>query len=512
MIRSKLIYALLVLISTSLFAQEKDKKWDVSNPEGDWNFKEVNLTTDEGTWMNLDVSPDGSKIVFDLLGDIFIMDIDGGNATPLRTGLAFEIQPRFSPDGKSISFTSDAGGGDNIWTMNTDGSNAKQITKESFRLLNNAVWTLDNKYIIARKHFTSSRSLGAGEMWMYHLEGKEGIQLTKRKNDQQDVNEPFLSPDGKYLYYSEDVYPGGFFQYNKDPNKQIYVINRYDMETGETDRITGGPGGAARPTVSRDGKKLAFVKRVRTKSVLFIHDLETGEEWPVYDQLNKDQQEAWAIFGVYPNMSWTPDNNNIVFWADGKIHKVDINSLDVTNIPFTVNTTIKIAETLEVETPVHTETFKSKVIRHAKTSPDGKTLAFSALGHIYSMKLPKGTPKRLTSENDFEFEPSFSPDGNSIVYVSWNDENLGAIMRVSVNGGTPTKLSSEKGIYRNPSYSNDGQKIVYRKEGGLDIDQMISALRELGCYDGAPIGRPDDMGVNDHALADLDTHYFTKGP
>lgn len=481
MMRSKLIYALLVLISTSLFAQEKDKKWDVSNPEGDWNFKEVNLTTDEGTWMNLDVSPDGTKIAFDLLGDIFIMDINGGNATPLRTGLAFEIQPRFSPDGKSISFTSDAGGGDNIWTMNTDGSEATQITKESFRLLNNAVWTPDNKYIIARKHFTSSRSLGAGEMWMYHLEGKEGIQLTKRKNDQQDVNEPFLSPDGKYLYYSEDVYPGGFFQYNKDPNKQIYVINRYNMVTGETDRVTGGPGGAARPTVSRDGKKLAFIKRVRAKSVLFIHDLETGEEWPVYDALNKDQQEAWAIFGVYPNMSWTPDNSNIVFWSGGKIHKVNINTLEVTNIPFTVNTTIKISETLEVETPVHTDTFKAKVIRHAKTSPDAKTLAFSALGHIYAMKLPNGTPKRLTSVSDFEFEPSFSPDGKSIVYVSWNDENLGAIMRVSTNGGTPTKLSSEKGIYRNPSYSNNGQKIVYRKEGGNN-DQGRTFTKKTGLY------------------------------
>ena len=114
-------------------------------------------------------------------------------------------------------------------------------------------------------------------MWMYHKTGGSGIQLTKRKNDQQDVNEPSLSPDGKYLYYSEDVYPGGFFQYNKDPNSQIYVINRYDMGTGEIERLTGGPGGAARPQISRDGKTLAFIKRVRTKTVLYLHDLQTGE-------------------------------------------------------------------------------------------------------------------------------------------------------------------------------------------------------------------------------------------
>lgn len=263
--------------------------------------------------------------------------------------------------------------------MNADGSDAKQITKEDFRLLNNAVWTADGNFLIARKHFTSGRSLGAGEMWQYHITGGSGLQLTKRKNDQQDVNEPYVSSDGKYLYYSEDMYPGGFFQYNKDPNGQIYVIKRYEFETGETETITGGPGGAARPTVSPDGKKLAFVKRIRTKSVLFIHDLETGEEWPLYDKLNKDQQEAWAIFGVYPNFDWMPNNNEIVFWSGGKINKIDITNLNVSNIPFSADVKIDLAKTVHTTTPIETNSFTPKVIRHAVTSPDGKLLVFNAL-------------------------------------------------------------------------------------------------------------------------------------
>ncbi|RZV70548.1 MAG: amidohydrolase [Flavobacteriaceae bacterium] len=470
----------LFMISSG-HAQEKKAKWDVSNPEGEWDFKEHKLITDEGTWMNLDVSPDGSKIAFDLLGDIYIMPSTGGKAKLLREGLPFEIQPRFSPDGTRLSFTSDAGGGDNIWTMDIDGTNAKQVTKESFRLLNNGIWTVDGNYLIARKHFTSQRSLGAGEMWMYHKTGGKGLQLTKRKNDQQDVNEPSASPDGKYLYYSEDMYSGGFFQYNKDPNKQIYVIKRYDMESGKTTTITGGPGGAARPQVSRDGKKLAFVKRVRTKTVLYIHDLETGEEWPVYDKLNKDQQEAWAIFGVYPNFSWMPNNQDIVFWAGGKIHKVNINTLQVTNIPFQAEATIKIAKALEFDTPVSPDSFDAKVIRHATTSPDGKTMAFNALGYIWTKKLPNGTPKRLTSGTDFEFEPSYSPDGSQIVYVSWNDQNLGAVHKVSSKGGNPTKLSSKKGSYRMPSFSRDGKKIVYVKEGG-NGDQGRTFAKDPGIY------------------------------
>nr|WP_298930492.1 amidohydrolase family protein [uncultured Allomuricauda sp.] len=478
-----LLSTLLVLFTLCTFSQEKkdDKKWDVSNPYTDWKINDVALETDEGTWMNLDVSPDGSQITFDMLGDIYIMSIAGGIPKVLRSGLPFEVQPRFSPDGKKISFTSDAGGGDNIWIMGTDGKNPKQVTKEKFRLLNNAVWTADGNHIIARKHFTSQRSLGAGELWQYHITGGSGLQLTKRKNDQQDVNEPSISRDGKHLYYCEDMYSGGFFQYNKNPNSQIYVVKRYDFETGKTTTITGGPGSASRPTVSPDNKKLAFVKRVRTKTVLFIHDLDTGEEWPIYDALNKDQMEAWALFGTYPNFSWTPNNKEIVFWAGGKIHKVNIETLKVDPIPFKINTTLKIAETHRAKHQVDSENFTAKVIRHVKTSPDGKKIIFSALGHLWTKTLPNGRPKRLTNSDDLEFEPSFSPDGKEIVYVSWDDEQFGAIHKIASNGGSPTKMTSTKGIYRFPSFSNDGKHIVYGKQSGNN-DQGQTFTKEPGIY------------------------------
>jgi len=403
----KKLFALWVLLaSVSLFAQEDNKKeakkWDVSNPGESFNY--------------IDVSPDGKTIVFDLLGDIYSMPISGGKAKALRSGIPFEVQPRFSPDGKHISFTSDAGGGDNIWIMKTDGSDAKQVTKESFRLLNNAYWTADGNYLIGRKHFTSQRSLGAGELWQYHITGGSGLQITKRKNDQQNLGEPCVSPDGKYVYFSEDVYPGGYFQYNMDPNSQIYVIKRYDFETGKTTTITGGPGGAARPQLSRDGSKLAFVKRIRTKSVLFLHDLETGEEWPLYD-----------------------------------------------------------------DSPVAPDMFDAKVIRHATTSPDGKTMVFTAVGHLWSKKLPNGKPKRLTTNSDFEAEPAFSPDGKELVFVTWNDENLGAVHKMPVSGGSSTKLTSEKGIYRTPSFSPSGNLITYRKERGNN-DQGRTFTKKTGIY------------------------------
>ena len=495
-----LVFLFLGFLFINPITAQKDKKeekpkWDVSNPGEDFNYKKHKFTTEEGTWMNLDVSPDGKMIAFDMLGDIYTLPIEGGKAKAIRTGIPFEIQPRFSPDGTKILFTSDAGGGDNIWTMNVDGSDPKQITKEDFRLLNNAAWMPDGNYIIARKHFTSGRSLGAGEMWMYHITGGSGIQLTKRKNDQQDVNEPFVSPDGKYLYYSEDMYSGGNFQYNKDPNKQIYVIKRYNFENGKTETITGGPGGAARPTISPDGTKLAFIKRVRTKTVLFIQDLATGEETPVYDQLNKDQQEAWAIFGIYPNFNWMPNNEEIVFWSGGKINKINSKTLEVTNIPFSAKVSIDLAETVHFNNPIEENTFTSKMIRNTVTSPDENTLVFYAMGYLWKKELPDGKPQRLTSGTDFESEPNFSPDGNKIIYVTWNDSNKGAIYSTSITGGTPVQLSSNKGIYRTPSYSPDGKTIVFRKESG-NMDQGFTNTKEPGIYSMKASGGKETKIIN----------------
>jgi imidazolonepropionase-like amidohydrolase/Tol biopolymer transport system component len=466
--KKHLVIAAALCISLGTSAQtdkEKDRKWDVSDPKG--TYKELEFTTNEGTWMNLDVSPDGKNIVFDLLGDIYVLPVTGGEAKMLRNGFPFEVQPRFSPDGKKISFTSDAGGGDNIWTMNADGSDAKQVTTENFRLLNNAVWTPDGQYLVARKHFTSTRSMGAGEMWMYHVSGGEGVELTIKKNAQQDAGEPCASADGKYIYYSEDMYPGGMFLYNKNPNAQIYVIKRYDRITGETDVITGGPGGAVRPQVSKDGKTLAFVRRVREASVLYLRNMETGEEWPVYDKLSKDQQEAWAIFGLYTNFNWL-DATHIIIWANGKLWNIDVTNSKATEIPFTVHAKHKIIDALHFRHEVAPEKFTVKVIRNASTSADEKTLVFNSAGYLWKKDLPAGTPARLTASTDFEFEPSFAPVGDEIVYTTWNDDNMGAIWKMSMKDKKPVKLSTEKGIYRTPRFSADGKWIVYQKEEGND--------------------------------------------
>lgn len=468
------VLLVLALQANSSSAQDADatpdktKKWDVAAAHGE--TQTLSFSTTEGTWMNLDVSPDGQHIVFDLLGDIYQIPITGGKATLVSGGPAFEVQPRYSPDGKRIAFTSDRAGGDNLWTVDRDGSNARQITKESFRLVNGPAWTPDGDYLIGRKHFTSSRSLGAGEMWMYHASGSAsaGLQLTKRKNDQQDQgNEIAVSPDGRYVYFSEDVSGGSTFEYNKDPNTQLYAVRRLDRQTGDFTNLITGSGGSARPQPSPDGKSIAFVRRVRTKSVLYLYNIETGAQKPLFDGLSHDQQEAWAIFGVYPGFDWTPDSKEIVIWAQGKIWRIDVSSGSATEIPFTVDVEQTVTEAVRSKYKIGQPTFESKMIRQAVTSPDGKTLVFHAVGHLWKKTLPNGKPQRLTSANEhFEYEPSFSPDGRSVVYTTWNDAELSTIRTVQLDGRNEKTLTTRPGYYSTPRYSPDGSRIVFQRGSG----------------------------------------------
>jgi len=202
---------------------------------------------------------------------------------------------------------------------------------------------------------------------------------------------------------------------------------------------------------------------------LYLHNLSTGEEWPVYDDLSHDQQETWAIFGVYPNFSWTPDSKNLIFYAKGKIWNLDINTLTAIKIPFEVTSQQTITDALHFPQKVFQDNFEVKMIRQVTTSPDGKRIAFNAAGYIYTKDLPKGEPVRIDSLNHFEYDPAFSPDGKSLVYVDWTDELKGTINKIDLTTHQITPLTREKGFYYTPKFSNKGDKVIYRKGEGNEV-------------------------------------------
>ncbi len=496
-----------VFCADTLFGQSDDP---VSTTDADWNIESppgpvLNQTieTDTGTWMNVDVSPDGTQIVFDLLGDLYLMPITGADGTKatgeqiptaLTSGIAWDMQPRFSPDGKHIAFTSDRAGkskkaGDNIWILQLSDKKLTQVTGETYRLLSGPSWSPDGQYIVARKHFSSRRSLGAGEMWTYHRDGiamnaSDGVQLTKRPNDQKDVNEPVYSPDGNYLYYSQDTTPGDTFEYDKDSHKGIYSIKRLDLKRGETETLISGPGGACRPTPSPDGKSIAFVRRIGVKTGLHLFDLQSGAIKQVDDGLERDMQEAWAIHGVYSGIAWTPDNQSIVAWAKGKLWRLDVATGKRTKIPFQIRDTRSVRSAVRFPIPVAPETFDVKMLRDVCVSPTGDRVVYQALGYLYVKSLPDGVPTRLTDQDvHFEFQPSFSRDGRYVVYSTWNDTQLGTLRIASTDRGDGESwiVSNEPGHYLRPVFSPDGQNIVYEKRGDGYLRSPLWS-RDQGIY------------------------------
>ena len=460
-------------------ASDKKPAWDVAAPPG-LTIREVAIDVSEGSWMNLDVSPDGRTLAFDLLGDIYTIPVSGGTPARLAEGLPFETQPRFSPDGRRIAFTSDRGGGDNIWIMNVDGSDKRQVSKEDFRLLNQPSWSPDGRFIAAKKHFTTGRSLGTGEIWLYHVSGGAGVQLVKKPSEQhqKELGEPIFSPDGNYIYFTRNITPGPIFQYAQDSNGEIFNIDRYEIETGETEAVVTGAGGAVRPTPSPDGNKIAFVRRERTKSKLYVKDFATGEERKIYDSLDQDVQETWAVTGVYPNMAWSPDSKDIYFWAGGKIRRVDWASGAVTDVPFRISDTRGIIDPPRPAIEVAPTEFQTMMPRTVTTSPDGRTVVFETMGKLWTKPASGGAAKRLTSASDeMEAYPSWSRDGKSIVYVAWTDKGLGEIRIVGASGGAVRKVTQQAGHYARPRFSPDGRTIVFEKGrgGGLTSPLMSDA-------------------------------------
>ena len=471
--------AMLCLLLAMSVGAEEAPGWDVSQPDFSVPPQDIRIETQTGTWMSLDVSPDGRTIAFDLLGDIYVMPFAGGQARNISAGFHWDMQPRFSPDGEEIAFTSDRNGADNIWIMRADGSEPRQITKEEFELTNNPSWSPDGQYIAARKHFTTQRSLGAGEIWLYHVAGGKGVAAVERPNKkfQKELGEPVFSPDGMSLYYSQNVTPGDQFIYAQDTNKEVFRIKRLTLETGEIQDIAGGPGGAVRPTPSPDGKLLAFVRRVRAASRLFVKDLETGDERMLVEQLDQDMQEGWAVHGVYPNIDFTPDSKNIVYWSNGGIHRVEVATGNRTDIAFRVNDTRQVYAAPRFVVDVAPDRFRTRMVRWAQKVPGRDAVIFESLGRLFR-QIDTVESVRLTRDNDdvFEFFPTLSRDGAWVYYVRWDDQNLGQIMRVSSRGGSPRQVTRASGHYRELTVSPDGKMLAVRRAAG---GPLLSDARSL---------------------------------
>ena len=450
-------------------------KWDVNAPLHT-TLRQVPIRAEEGTWMDLDVSPDGRTLAFTLLGDIYTMPIAGGTPTRIAEGLAWEVHPRFSPDGRRIAFTSDRAGGDNIWVMNADGSDKRQVTKEDFRLLNQPSWSPDGEYIVAKKHFTTQRSLGTGEIWIYHVSGGGGVKLVARASEelQKELGEPVYAPGGDAVYYTRNTTPGNTFEYAQDSTQGIFAIEKVDLKNGQVTTAVSGYGGAVRPQPSPDGKLISFVRRDRDKSELWVKDLASGVERRLTGGLDLDLQETWAVHGTYPSMAWTPDSRTLVYWAGGKLRRIAATGGDSAVIPFRIDDTRAIADAPHPQVAVSPDSFTTRMVKFATMAPaatsGGGRIVFESLGKLWVKDGAQGAPRRLTADGEaLELWPAFSRDGRSLAWVRWTDGGLGQIMVAGTDGKGARAVTRTPGHYAVPQFSPDGRHLVFEKRQGGDL-------------------------------------------
>ena len=456
----KIILIITVLFTVNIIAQDskKNSTKDTIEVKKDKGLplkaeRKININTDEGTWMSLDISPDGKTIVFDMLGDLYLLPIEGGNAKRITEGLAFDSNPKFSPDGEDLLFVSDRTGGPNVWIINLATKDSTQVTKGDTHNIQAAEWTPDGNYII------SSRGNRNVKLNMHHRDGGKGTILIKTPADLKTV-EPAFGKDERYIWYSKRT---GSWQYNaKFPQ---YQLAKYDRETGKSKTMTSRYGSAFSPTLSSNGKWLVYGTRWNDKTGLIARELKTGsEKWLAYP-IQKDDQESQATLGVLPAMTFTPDSQNLLTSYGGKIYSIPIDGGDAKNIAFNVNEDIELGPRLKFNYPIEDKDYvTANHIRNPKLSPNGRMVAYSAFHRIYIKELPNGEPKRLTNFDYTEEMPIWSPDGKEIAFVTWNHQDGGAIYKITLEGKKKlVKLTDEEGIYSYPTYNNNGDRIVFIK-------------------------------------------------
>ena len=443
---------LFFLIALAMFlpTQAQDKKDKKGLPLE--AMRSLDINTDQGTWMSLDVHPDGSKLLFDLLGDIYELPIQGGKATRITEGLAFDSHPKYSPDGNSILFLSDRSGGNNAWIIDRKKEDTLQLTKGNTFKMQSADWSPDGNYVVVSK---GTRNF---KLHLYHKEGGKGTQLISEPENLK-TSEPTFSADGRHIWFSQRT---GAWQYNaRFPQ---YQLATYDREDGKKEVMTSRYGSAFSPTLSPDGKWLVYGSRYNDQTGLVKRNLVTQEEtWLAYP-VQRDEQESIAPLGVLPAMSFTPDSQSLLASYGGKIYRLPIAGGAAQNIPFKVEETVVLGPQLKFDYPIEdSPTFEVNQIRDPQISPDGTAVVFTALNKLYWMSLKDKQPKQLTSMKVTEAMPTWRPNGKEIAFVSWNEKEGGHVYKLRLDKkAPPVKLTQEAGVYTQPAWSNDNRIVVFK--------------------------------------------------
>ena len=417
----------------------------------------ISFTTNEGTNMNVDISPDGKTLLFDLLGDIYSLPSSGGAATQLTHGLAINFRPAWSPDGHSFAYISDFTGSLHLHIRNLAGTTNRVLGKSEEQLSYYAppypLWMPDRNYIAVAGH-------------IYGLAGAKMYIL------QANIQDPIrFSTTGQWVYYHDS---GKIYRYEQ----------ANDIKKAISPKLKPFLSG----TLSPDAHWWVYVTDSNSKKRLVLQNLEDNTERTLVSSLlirypsSQSFKDSHYVFSA--------DSKNLFIGYGGKIHRINVENGDDQIVPFIAKVKIDVDELNYHTFHVQQDSFKIRYTRSANASPDGKHLVFCALDKLYIMDLPNGKPHQLVAQSIGQFQPIYSPDGKWIAYVSWCDTIGGYLWRVPASGGQPEQLTSVPGQYQRPVWSPDGMKVAIVKGAPKlgDRDDPGNGELEIVPVNGGKIG------------------------
>jgi Tol biopolymer transport system component len=398
----------------------------------------ISFTTDEGTNMHVDISPDGKSILFTLLGDIYLIPSDGGAAKQLTRGLALNNYPIWSPDSKMIAYISDASGTSGLYVMDVASGSVRMIVSS----------TLERYYEFTEPYWVPDASAIISAGSLYHLAGGL-LQLPEEYQN-------FLgfSRDGKYSYFRYSI------------GREVGV-QQIDRKTGGKRRLVCSHDRDERyylnAKISPDGRWLVYMtgsERTTRIDSLVIRDLHNGTE-----QLLAALNVTYPGYLPLQHYSFSDNSKQVYIGYAGKIHRISIENGENKIIPFLAHVNVELGSLNYNKLNVSLNSLEVKYTRYAQRSADGKHVVFQALNRIYIKDIPDGTPHVLVNQTVNQFHPVYSPDGKWVAYVTWEDAAGGHVWRVPASGGKPEQITRVPGQYLQPAWSPDGRLLVVVKGG-----------------------------------------------
>ena len=485
--------------------------------------RQVYFKVDEATWLSLDVSPQGDQLVLEILGDLYLLPLPGGEAQAITKGMGYDSQPRFSPDGKRIAFVSDRDGALGLWTVDAQGGDATKVAAAGKRgEFASPAWSPDGGHLVASKF---SWGIGAYELWAYHLEGGKGVRITQAAPAGKDTPPEqrhnalgaVYSPDGRYLYYATKF--GGFGYNLRFPQ---WWIARRDLREDVEDIIVQAQGSAFRPWLSPDGTQLVYATRFEQRTGLRLRDLQTGQDrWLAYP-VQRDEQESTYTRDLFPGYAFTPDGKTLIFTSGGGIRRVPIGKgaaqskaasaangpakreaaapleavaaatgaretegllggigaaagikaaqvqevFGAEEIPFSADVQLDVGPRLHFPYRLGLGPVRARLLQAPALSPDGGRVAFSAFAQVHVHDFGSGATRAVSPSDRVASHPAWSPDGRDLAFVSWQASG-GHIWRMRADGrGRARRLTEQPGFYSDPAFSPDGERIVALRASG----------------------------------------------